>query len=117
MHALLPGAWLDRARDRRRRRVVPAVHRDLGRRRRDLREAAARPRRHARVGAARETQVSGAPRATLLAAVVANILGWVLPAISEERGFEAFFVALSPLWDYRHFQNEGLGLIAFIVLS
>ena len=40
--------------------------------------------------------ISGAPRATLLAAVVANVLGWVLPAISEERGFEAFFVALCP---------------------
>jgi hypothetical protein len=61
--------------------------------------------------------VSGAARATLLAAVVANVLGWVLPAFSEERGFEAFIFALSPLWDYRHFQNEGLGLLAFIVLS
>jgi hypothetical protein len=61
--------------------------------------------------------VSGAARATLLAAVVANVLGWVLPAFSEERGFEAFVFALSPLWDYRHFQNEGLGLLAFIVLS
>ena len=61
--------------------------------------------------------MTGAARAALLAAVVANLLGWVLPAISEERGFEAFFFALSPLWDYRHFQNEGLGLLAFIVAS
>ena len=61
--------------------------------------------------------MSGAARATLLAAVVANVLGWVLPAFSEERGFEAFVFALSPLWDYRHFQNEGLGLLAFIVAS
>ena len=61
--------------------------------------------------------MSGAARATLLAAVIANVLGWVLPAFSEERGFEAFVFALSPLWDYRHFQNEGLGLLAFIVLS
>jgi hypothetical protein len=61
--------------------------------------------------------VIGAPRATLLAAIVANVLGWVLPAFSEERGFEAFVFALSPLWDYRHFQSEGLGLLAFIVLS
>jgi len=61
--------------------------------------------------------VSGAARATLLAAVIANVLGWVLPAFDEQRGFEAFVFALSPLWDYRHFQNEGLGLLAFIVSS
>jgi hypothetical protein len=61
--------------------------------------------------------VSGAARATLLAAVVANVLGYLLPAFSGERGYEAFVFALSPLWDYRHFQNEGLGLLAFIVLS
>ena len=41
----------------------------------------------------------------------------MLPAFSGERGYEAFVFALSPLWDYRHFQNEGLGLLAFIVLS
>jgi hypothetical protein len=61
--------------------------------------------------------VIGAPRATLLAAVVANILGWVLPAFSGNRGWEAFVFALSPLWDYGNFQSEGLPLLAFIVLS
>lgn len=59
----------------------------------------------------------GAARVTLLAAVIANVLGWLLPAFSDERGWAAFVFALSPLWDYRHFQNEGLGLLAFIVLS
>jgi len=59
----------------------------------------------------------GAPRVTLIAAVIANVLGWLLPAFSDERGWAAFVFALSPLWDYRHFQSEGLGLIAFIVLS
>ena len=61
--------------------------------------------------------IGGAPRATLLAAVVANILGWVLPAFSDERGFKAFIFALSPLWDYKNFQNQSPGLLAFIVLS
>ena len=61
--------------------------------------------------------IGGAARATLLAALVANVLGWVLPAFSGERGWEAFVFALSPLWDYRNFQSEGLGLLAFIVLS
>ena len=61
--------------------------------------------------------IGGAPRATLLAAVVANILGWVLPAFSDERGFKAFVFALSPLWDYRNFQSQSPVLLAFIVLS
>jgi len=61
--------------------------------------------------------VIGAPRAALLAAVVANVLGWVLPAFSDERGFKAFIFALSPLWDYRNFQSQPLGLLAFIVAS
>ena len=61
--------------------------------------------------------IGGASRATLLAAVVANILGWVLPAFSEERGWAAFVFALSPLWDYQNFQSQGLGLLAFIVAS
>ena len=61
--------------------------------------------------------IGGAPRATLLAAVVANILGWVLPAFSDERGFKAFVFALSPLWDYKSFQSQSPVLLAFIVLS
>jgi hypothetical protein len=61
--------------------------------------------------------VIGAPRATLLAAVVANVLGWVLPAFSGNRGWAAFIFALSPLWDYGNFQSQGRGLLAFIVSS
>jgi hypothetical protein len=60
---------------------------------------------------------SGASRATLAAAVVANVLGWVLPALYEDRGWEAFVFALSPLWDYRSFQSEPFALVAFIVTS
>lgn len=59
----------------------------------------------------------GAPRATLLAAVVANVLGWLLPAFSGNRGWVAFVFGLSPLWDYGNFQSQGLGLLAFIVVS
>lgn len=61
--------------------------------------------------------IGGAPRAALLAAVVANVLGWVLPAFSDERGWAAFVFALSPLWDYGNFRSQSLGLLAFIVLS
>jgi hypothetical protein len=63
--------------------------------------------------------VSGvrASRSTLIAAIVANVLGWVLPAISDERGYEAFAFALSPLWDHRNFQSEPFALLAFIVAS
>ena len=59
----------------------------------------------------------GASRATLIAAVIANVLGWLLPAYSDERGWSAFVFALSPLWDYRSFNNEPFALIAFIVAS
>ena len=61
--------------------------------------------------------MSGASRATLIAAVIANVLGWLLPAYSDERGWSAFVFALSPLWDYRSFNNEPFALIAFIVAS
>jgi hypothetical protein len=61
--------------------------------------------------------VIGAPRATLLAAVVANVLGWLLPAFSGNRGWAAFVFGLSPLWDYGNFESQSLGLLAFIVLS
>jgi hypothetical protein len=57
-----------------------------------------------------------AARATLIAAIVANVLGWVLPAISDERGYEAFVFALSPLWD-KDMQREAFPLLVFIVAS
>jgi hypothetical protein len=58
-----------------------------------------------------------AARVALLAAVVANVLGWVLPAFSEERGWSAFVFALSPLWDHSSFRGQSVGLLAFIVAS
>ena len=38
-----------------------------------------------------------AARVTLLAAIVANVLGWILPVVYDDRGWQAFRVALSPL--------------------
>jgi hypothetical protein len=61
--------------------------------------------------------IGGAPRAALVAAAVANVLGWVLPAFSGNRGWAAFVFALSPLWDYGNFKGQELGLLAFIILS
>ena len=58
-----------------------------------------------------------ASRVALLAAVVANFLGWVLPAYSEERGWSAFVFALSPLWDYSSFRGQSVALLAFIIAS
>jgi len=58
-----------------------------------------------------------AARITLLAAIVANVLGWVLRAYSEERGWSAFVFALSPLWDHSSFRGQSVALLAFIVAS
>jgi hypothetical protein len=55
-----------------------------------------------------------ASRATLLAALVANVLGWVLPVVYDDRGWKAFRVALSPLLPYEDLRIE-LGLL--LVLS
>ena len=41
--------------------------------------------------------------ATLAAAVIANVLGWALPVIDDYRGWQAFRVALSPVWPYENF--------------
>lgn len=58
-----------------------------------------------------------ASRATLLAAVVANILGWVLPVVYDDRGWQAFRVALSPLWPYEDFKIEPGYLLVLSVTS
>ncbi len=42
----------------------------------------------------------GVARVALVAAVVAHVLGWTLPAVYHERGWRAFRAALSPLWPY-----------------
>jgi hypothetical protein len=41
--------------------------------------------------------------AVLLMAVVAHVLGWILPVFQDYRGIHAFRVALSPVWPYEHF--------------
>lgn len=55
-------------------------------------------------------------RAVLLAALVANVLGWVLPAADDERGWSAFAVALSPLWSFE-FNDEPAWLLILMVGS
>ena len=110
-HAALPGARAHRARDRRRHRAVPAVHRDAVGHRRDLREAAPRARRHARVGAS----ASGCVVADSMNALARRAArgrssptcsGWVLPVVDDYRGWQAFRVALSPLWPFEQFRIE-----------
>ena len=56
-------------------------------------------------------------RAALLAAIVANVLGWVLPVIDDDRGWRAFRVALSPLWPYEEFRIEPGLLLVLSVAS
>ena len=58
-----------------------------------------------------------APRATLLAAIVANVLGWVLPAAMDVRGWEAFTLALSPLWSLDDFADEPVWFLILVVAS
>jgi hypothetical protein len=40
----------------------------------------------------------------LLAAVVAHVLGWILPVFQDYRGLHAFRAALSPVWPYEHLE-------------
>lgn len=51
-------------------------------------------------------------RSALFAAIVANVLGWVLPAVYNQAGWRAFRAALSPLWPYEGFRlDPGLLLV------
>ncbi len=59
----------------------------------------------------------GAPRIALVAALVANLLGWVLPVVRDEPGWRAFRVALSPLWPYEDFRIEPGLLLVLSVAS
>jgi hypothetical protein len=56
-------------------------------------------------------------RVLLLAATVANVLGWVLPVVRDYRGVHAFRVALSPIWPYEHFQIPSGHLVVLSVAS
>ena len=58
-----------------------------------------------------------APRATLLAAVVANVLGWVLAAAMDVSGWKVFLMALSPLWSFDDFANEPVWFLILVVGS
>jgi hypothetical protein len=45
-------------------------------------------------------------RVALLAAVVANVAGWLMPVVDDYLGWQAFRVALSPLWPFEQFRIE-----------
>jgi len=47
-----------------------------------------------------------ASRGALLLAVAANVWGWFGPVVDDNRGWQAFRVALSPLWPYEQFRIE-----------
>ena len=56
-------------------------------------------------------------RVALLAAIIANVLGWLLPVVYDDRGWKAFRVALSPLWPYENFEIEPGLLLVLSVAS
>ena len=58
-----------------------------------------------------------ATRAVLLAAVVAHVLGWVLPVAQDYVGWQAFRVALSPLWPFEQFRIAPGALLVLSVAS
>jgi hypothetical protein len=55
-------------------------------------------------------------RTALLAAIVANVLGWVLPAVYGEAGWRAFRASLSPLWPYEGFRLDP-GLLLWLSVA
>jgi hypothetical protein len=56
-------------------------------------------------------------RAALIGAIVANVLGWVLPAVYNEAGWRAFRASLSPLWPYEGFDLDPGPLLVLSVAS
>lgn len=58
-----------------------------------------------------------ASRVALLAAVVANVLGWLMPVARGYVGWQAFRVALSPLWPFEQFRIEPGVLLVLSVAS
>lgn len=55
--------------------------------------------------------------AALIAAATANVSGWALPVIDEYRGWQAFRVALSPIWPYEKFHIPETYLVILSVAS
>jgi hypothetical protein len=53
----------------------------------------------------------------LFGAIVAHLLGWLLPAVYDEAGWRAFRAALSPLWPYAGFRLDPGLLLALSVAS
>jgi hypothetical protein len=56
-------------------------------------------------------------RTMVSAAIVAHVLGWVLPVVRDYRGWQAFRVALTPLWPYEQFRIEPGWLLLLSVAS
>lgn len=54
---------------------------------------------------------------TLLAAAVANVLGWVLPVVQDYRGWYAFRVAFSPVLPFEGIQIPSGHLVYLSVAS
>lgn len=53
----------------------------------------------------------------VIAAVLAFVGGWVLPVIDDHRGWQAFRVALSPVWPYENFGFDAWYNAALTVAS
>jgi hypothetical protein len=58
-----------------------------------------------------------APHFAWLAAVVANLVSWFLPVADDYVGWQAFRVALSPLWPFEQFRIEPGPLLILSVAS
>lgn len=58
-----------------------------------------------------------ASRVALLAAIVANVLGWLMPVAQDYVGWQAFRVALSPLWPFEGFRIQPGLLLVLSVAS
>jgi hypothetical protein len=58
-----------------------------------------------------------AARVALLLAVVANLVGWFGPVVEDFIGWQAFRVALSPLWPYEQFRIQPGLLLVLSVAS
>jgi hypothetical protein len=56
-------------------------------------------------------------RIALLAAVVANVAGWLMHVVDDYVGLQAFRVALSPLWPFEQFRIEPGPLLVLSVAS
>jgi hypothetical protein len=56
-------------------------------------------------------------RIALLAAVAANVAGWLMHVVDDYRGWQAFRVALSPLWPFEEFRIEPGPLLVLSVAS